>query len=87
MVTLDYRVALLLVDDATNGQRVEATLILEEPFTYTDASGRPAVVDGEDPHSLPPACLLLRRFATSAVCRSDRELLLGFDDGAQPRSS
>lgn len=64
-LTLDYQVALLLVDDASEGRRVNATLILEEPFELT-LGPETHVVDPGDPATLGPTCRLLHQTISSA---------------------
>lgn len=61
--------ALLLVDDASEGRRVSATLILDEAFELT-LGPETHVVDPDDPTTLGPTCRLLQQTISAADGRT-----------------
>lgn len=77
-LTLDHQVVLLLVDDASEGRRVSATLILEEAFELT-LGPQTHLVDPDDPTTLGPTCRLLHQTisAASAADGGTLDLLVG----------
>ncbi|WP_258725950.1 DUF6188 family protein [Cellulomonas sp. NS3] len=76
---LDHQVALLLVDDASEGQRVSATLILEEAFELT-LGPEAHLVDPDDPTTLGPTCRLLHQTISAASAADGGALDLQLGD-------
>lgn len=71
--------ALLLVDDASEGRRVSATLILDEAFELT-LGPETHVVDPDDPTTLGPTCRLLQQTISAASAADGRALDLRLGD-------
>jgi hypothetical protein len=79
-VCLDYQVTLsVLSTDGAYGQRVDALLIMESPFTVT-RGGDAQQVDPNEKLGLPATLDLLHRQVTAVEVATDQSLSLSLSD-------
>ena len=78
-VSLDYQVSLLLAStDGIHGERVDALLVIESPFTIT-RGGRQLHVEPNAKRGLEATLGLLHRAITAASISADESLSLTLD--------
>ncbi|WKU49011.1 DUF6188 family protein [Streptomyces sp. VNUA116] len=80
----DHQVRISFTDHAPEGHiRVDGELIIETRFTFTDASGRQALLTPATGPSLAPLLGLFAKVVTEAEVTGLGTLSLGFDDGTR----
>ncbi|MEU7057493.1 DUF6188 family protein [Streptomyces sp. NPDC046197] len=81
----DHQVRISFTDQAPDGRiRVDSELVIETPFTLTDAPGHQALLKPATGPSLAPLLGLFARVVTEAEVTGQGTLSLGFDDGTRP---
>ncbi|MGW4607077.1 DUF6188 family protein [Streptomyces sp. NPDC004532] len=80
----DHQVRISFTDHAPDGRiRVDGELVIETPFTLTDASGHQALLAPATGPSLAPLLGLFTKAVTETEVTGLGTLSLGFDDGTQ----
>ncbi|MBX9396949.1 hypothetical protein K4749_26000 [Streptomyces sp. TRM72054] len=80
----DHQVRISFTDHAPDGRiRVDGELVIETPFTLTDASGHQALLIPATGPSLAPLLGLFTRVVTETEITGQGTLSLGFDDGTR----
>ncbi|MEV6424697.1 DUF6188 family protein [Streptomyces sp. NPDC051662] len=80
----DHQVRISFTDQAPDGRiRVDGELVIETPFTLTDASGHHALLTPATGPSLAPLLGLFARVVTETAVTGQGTLSLGFDDGTR----
>ncbi|MFE3250232.1 DUF6188 family protein [Streptomyces sp. NPDC059209] len=80
----DHQVRITLTDQTPDGRiRVDAELVIETPFTLTDASGHQALLTPASGPSLAPLLGLFAKVVTETEVTGSGTLSLGFDDGTR----
>lgn len=80
----DHQVRISFTDHAPDGRiRVDGELVIETPFTLTDASGHQALLTPATGPSLAPLLGLFAKVVTETEVTGLGTLSLGFDDGTQ----
>ncbi|EST18131.1 DUF6188 family protein [Streptomyces niveus] len=80
----DHQVRISFTDHAPDGRiRVDGELVIETPFTLTDASGHQALLTPGDGLSLAPLLGLFARAVTETEVTGQGTLSLRFDDGTR----
>lgn len=80
----DHQVRISFTDHAPGGgMRVDGELVIETPFTLTDASGHQAILTPATVPSLAPLLGLFAKVVTETEVTGQGALSLGFDDGTR----
>ncbi|MGW4559655.1 DUF6188 family protein [Streptomyces sp. NPDC004365] len=80
----DHHVRISFTDHAPDGRiRVDGELVIETPFTLTDASGHQALLAPTTAPSLAPLLGLFTKAVTETEVTGLGTLSLGFDDGTR----
>ncbi|MFB7355994.1 DUF6188 family protein [Streptomyces gardneri] len=80
----DHQVRISFTDQAPDGSiRVDGELVIETPFTLTDASGHQALLTPATGPSLAPLIGLFARVVTETGVTGQGALSLSFDDGTR----
>jgi hypothetical protein len=80
----DHQVRISFTDHAPDGRiRVDGELVIETPFTLTDAKGHQTFLTPATGLSLAPLLGLFARVVTKAEVTGQGALSLGFDDGTR----
>ncbi|MEV3993638.1 DUF6188 family protein [Streptomyces sp. NPDC049837] len=80
----DHQVRISFTDQAPGGRtRIEGELVIETPFTLTDASGHQALMTPGTGPSLAPLLGLFAKVVTETEVTGHGTLSLGFDDGTR----
>ncbi|MFE7584907.1 DUF6188 family protein [Streptomyces gardneri] len=80
----DHQVRISFTDQAPDGSiRVDGELVIETPFTLTDASGHQALLTPATGPSLAPLIGLFARVVTEIGVTGQGALSLSFDDGTR----
>ncbi|WP_344358173.1 DUF6188 family protein [Streptomyces gobitricini] len=80
----DHQVRISFTDQTPDGRiRVDGELVIETPFTLTDASGHQALLTPATGPSLAPLLGLFDKVVTETEVTGLGALSLGFDDGTR----
>ncbi|WP_282691962.1 DUF6188 family protein [Streptomyces sp. CC208A] len=83
-LAFDHQARITFADQTPDGRvRVNGELVIETPFTLTDASGRQALLTPGTGPSLAPLLGLFARVVTEIGVTGRGTLSLGFDDGTR----